>query len=347
MIETWFAIISLTIAAYVVLDGWNIGAGALHFLVARTPDERRTVIQAIGPLWSWHEVWLLAAGGILFVAFPRVLATSFAGFYLALFMVLWCLLLRGIAIEFRNHLEDPMWRSGWDFVFAVSSLLLAILLGAAGGNVMRGVPLGVSGEFSMALFTDFGVHGNVGILDWYTLSVAIYALVCLSAHGATYLAFKTEGAVHDRCSRLGRRLWWCAILLLPVVSGLTWYVRPELFQGMLYHPPAWIGLVLIAYGILSFLGRQATEGRSFLGSCLILTGLLGTAAASLFPAMLHSTLDPQYSITAYNGASGDYGMKSALLWWPAAFILAVIYFVFVLRHYTGKTGRLTDTDSPY
>lgn len=347
MIEIWFAIASFTIAAYVVLDGWNIGAGALHYLVAKTSDERKLVFQAIGPLWSWHEVWLIAAGGILFVAFPRVLATAFAGFYLALFMVLWCLLLRGISIEFRNHLDDPMWRSGWDFLFAVSSFLLAVLLGAAGGNVIRGVPLDATGKFSMALFTDFGVRGNVGILDWYTIAVSLYALVCLGAHGATYLAYKTDGPVFERSARLSRLLWWCAILLLPAVSGLTWYVRPELFSGMLARPPAWAGLALVALGIMMIATRGPNDFRRLLGSCLLLGGLLGTAAASLFPAMLHSTLDPQFSLTAYNGASAPYGLKAALYWWPAAFLLSLTYIAFVLRYYAGKISSPADTNSPY
>lgn len=347
MIETWFAIACVTIAGYVVLDGWNIGAGALHYMVARTPEERRTVFQAIGPLWSWHEVWLIAAGGILFVAFPGVLATAFAGFYLALFMVLWCLLLRGISIEFRNHLDDSMWRSGWDFLFAVSSLVLAVMLGAAGGNVIRGVPLNDSGKFSMALFTDFGVRGNVGILDWYTVAVAVYALLSLSAHGATYLAYKTEGPVYERSAKLSRLLWWCAVLLLPAISGLTWYVRPELFQGMLSRPAAWAGVMLVAFGIVSIATRDPNDYRRLIGSGLLLGGLLGTAAASLFPTMLYSTLGPQYSMTAYNGASGAYGLKVALYWWPVALILSVAYCAFVIRHYAGKTTSPGDPNSPY
>lgn len=347
MIEIWFAIVCFTIVSYVILDGWNIGSGAVMYFVARTQEERRTVIHAIGPLWSWHEVWLLAAGGTLFAAFPRVLATAFAGFYLALFLVMWCLLIRGISIEFRNHVDDSMWRTGWDFAFSVSSLLLAVLLGAAGGNVIRGLPLGESGKFSMAFFTDFTTRGNVGILDWYTIAVALFALICLSAHGVTYLAFKTEGVVNERSSLLSRRLWWLAILLLPVISGVTWMVRPELFQGMLPRPAAWLGILLIIGGIATLVIGTASETRRFFGGCAVLAGLLGTAAASLFPSILHSTLDPKFSITAYNGASGTYGLSMALIWWPVALLLSVSYFVFVFRHYAGKTRPLNDPHSPY
>ena len=192
---------------FVVLDGWDIGAGALHFLVAKNDPERRQVIAAIGPLWSWHEVWLVAAGGTFVLAFPELMAVSFSGFYLALWMVLWSFVLRGISIEVGGHINDSLWRSGWDFVFAASNVLLAILFGTALGNVIRGVPIDGSGMFSMSLFTDFTARGRVGILDWYTLSVAVFATVLLSAHGATYLRLKTVGPVHERSERLARLLW--------------------------------------------------------------------------------------------------------------------------------------------
>src|SRR5271157_5049571 len=183
---------------YVVLDGRNFGAGMLHWLVAKTPDERRQVVAAIGPLWSWHEVWLVGFGGTLMAVFPRLMASAFAGYYLALFLILWCLLLRGIALEVGGHINDRLWQGFWDFVFVVSSFLLAVLFGAAAGNVARGVPLDEHGNFAMAFFTDFGqslLHGggNVGLLDWYTVSVALFAVVMLAAHGATYLVLKTEG----------------------------------------------------------------------------------------------------------------------------------------------------------
>ena len=173
MVEVWFALLSITLIVFVVLDGWDIGAGVLHWVAGRTSAERREIVAAIGPLWSWHEVWLVAFGGTFLLAFPKVMATSFAGFYLALWLVLWSFILRGVSIEVGGHINDRLWQSWWDFVFAVSNVLLAVLFGAALGNVIRGVPLDESGKFSMSLFTDFGVRGRVGILDWYTVSVAV------------------------------------------------------------------------------------------------------------------------------------------------------------------------------
>src|SRR5215470_10194068 len=183
MIATWYAIVSLMLIVYVVLDGRNFGAGMLHRFVARTPAERRQVIAAIGPLWSWHEVWLVGFGGTLVAVFPKLMASAFAGYYLALMLILWCLILRGVSIEVVGHINDRLWQTFWDFVFVIGNTLLAILFGAAAGNLVRGVPLDADGNFSMAFFTDFRAHGYVGLLDWNTVSVAIFAAVILAAHG--------------------------------------------------------------------------------------------------------------------------------------------------------------------
>src|SRR5271170_4533564 len=161
MIATWYGITSFMLIAYVVLDGRNFGAGMLHWLVARTPEERRQVVAAIGPLWSWHEVWLVGFGGTLLAVFPRLMASAFAGYYLALFLILWCLLLRGMALEVGGHINDRLWQGFWDFVLVVSSTLLAVLFGAAGGNMARGVPLEADGKFTMSFFTNFNIYGKV------------------------------------------------------------------------------------------------------------------------------------------------------------------------------------------
>src|SRR5271155_3488624 len=228
MITAWFGIASLMLIIYVVLDGRNFGAGMLHWLVARTSQERRQVIAALGPLWSWHEVWLVGFGGTTLAVFPRLLASAFAGYYLALFLILWCLILRGISLEVGGHINDRMWQGFWDFVFVVANTLLAILFGAAAGNLARGVPLAPDGTFSMAFFTDFSPWGHVGLLDWYTVSVALFGAVALAAHGATYLTLKTEGIVHDRSAGYARVLWAAAAPLLLVISVESGVVRPDL-----------------------------------------------------------------------------------------------------------------------
>ena len=349
MIELWFAILCLMIAFFAVLEGWDFGVGALHYIAARNPDERRILIAALGPLWSWHEVWLVATGGVLFVAFPRVLATAFPAYYLALFLVLWTLVLRGISLEVRGHIPDTLWRSFWDFTLCVSNVTLAVLFGVALGNVIRGMPLTPDTPLSLPLFTDFGVRGNVGILDWYTLSVALFTLVCLSAHGASYLTLKTEGEVYRRSRTLAHRLWPATFLLLIGISLETFYVRPQFLTGMLTRPLAWIGVAAVAVALLSiFTGlRSGAERRVFLSGCLLIPGLLGTAAASLFPVMLHSTLAPQYSITAWNGSSDPSNLRIAAWWWPVAFGLTIGYASFVSKLFRGRVQISADTQNPY
>jgi cytochrome d ubiquinol oxidase subunit II len=349
MITTWYAIVSFMLIVYVVLDGRNFGAGMLHWLVAKTPGERRQVVAAIGPLWSWHEVWLVTFGGTLFAVFPRLLASAFAGYYLALFLILWCLLLRAMALELGGHINDRLWQGFWDFVFVVASFLLAVLFGAAGGNLARGVPLDEHGNFSMAFFTDFNVGRNVGILDWYTVSVAVFAVFLLAAHGATYLTLKTEGPVHDRSVELGKKLWLAAVPLFVVVSIETYFVRPDLPAQGMQNPFVWLGLFVIIASVVSLISsiRQQKEMMAFIASNSLIIGLLATGAATIFPVMLYSTLSPANSLTAEAVASSSGSLFVAFIWWPIAFIMAASYFIFISRHYAGKVSVKRDNQGYY
>jgi cytochrome d ubiquinol oxidase subunit II len=349
MIATWYAIVSFMLIIYVVLDGRNFGAGMLQCFVAKTPEERRQVIAAIGPLWTWHEVWLLGFGGTLLAIFPRLMASAFAGYYLALFLILWCLILRGISLEVGGHINDRLWQSYWDFVFVCSNFLLAILFGAAAGNVARGVPLDAEGNFSMAFFTDFGVRGHVGLLDWYTVSIAILAVVMLAAHGATYLTLKTEGPVHDRSEKLAKYLWTAVVPLGVVVLAESRIVRPDLPGRAWSNPFWWLGLIITVVSIVCLVsglsGRR--EWRAFLGSNFLIVGLLATGAAAIFPVMLHSTLAPENSLTAYAVAVSPGTLRIAAIWWPAGLALAVFYSVCIARRYAGKVSVQRDTQGFY
>ena len=338
MVETWFAILCLMLASYAVMDGWNIGCGVVQFVVARTPLERRMVVSAIGPLWTWHEVWLVASAGVLFVAFPNVLAVALPGFYLAVFVLLWCMVGRGLSLEFGGHIDDPLWRTFWDVAFAVVNLLIAVLLGAALGNLLRGLPIGPTGKFSLAFFTDFRARGEVGILDWYTISVAVFTVICVAAHGASYLVWRTEGAVHDRSLGLARKLWMVVFVLMPAITVATAVVRRELFMDMLDRPLAWLAVIVAVSGSLAIVAgqRRQHELMAFLGGCAFILGLLGAAAVSVFPVMLHSTFDPAHSVTAHAGAVGGAGLRIAILWWPLAMAFSIGYGVYVFRQFSGK-----------
>jgi cytochrome d ubiquinol oxidase subunit II len=335
MVPLWYTLLTITLVLFAVLDGWNIGAGVVHLAVGRSDRERRDVMTALGPLWSWHEVWLIAAGGTMLLAFPGVLATAFSGFYLALWMVLWSLVLRGMAIEVAGHIDNPLWQTAWDVVFAGGSALLAILFGAAFGNVMRGVPLDASGAFRMALFTDFGVRGEVGILDWYTVSVAVFTVAMLAAHGVNYLLATGTRVIADRSERLAPRLWIAASVLFLVVSIETWIVRPAFYASLVRSPVAWLAVAAVAVGAsLIATGLTSRNGRRALaGSSAVIAGIIGAAAASLFPVMLPSTIAPEHAMTAYGEATATRGLTIGTYWWPLAFVLSAAYAVVILRHY--------------
>src|ERR1700722_17922855 len=193
----WFFIVAFMIAMYVLLDGFDLGAGAIHLWVAKTEEERRQVLESIGPVWDGNEVWLIAAGGTMYFAFPALYASGFSGFYLPLMMVLWLLILRGASIEFRNHIKSAVWDPFWDFLFSASSLLLAVFFGTALGNVVRGVPLDASEYFFEPLWTNFQLGAETGILDWYTILVGVLALAAIAMHGALWVRMKTGGAVNQ------------------------------------------------------------------------------------------------------------------------------------------------------
>jgi len=302
-------------------------------------------VAAIGPLWSWHEVWLVGFGGTLVAVFPRLMASAFSGYYLALMLILWGLILRGIALEVAGHINDPLWQNFWDFVFTFANFLLAILFGVAAGNLERGVPLDVNGNFSMAFFTDFKTSGYVGLLDWYTLSVSVFVTVLLAAHGATYLTLKTQAAIHARSATWANYLWLLVVPLFFAISIESWIIRPELFRGALHKPFCWLGLLTIIASAITLISGLATrsEKRAFIGSNGLLVGVLATGAAAFFPEMLHSTLAPENSLTAYAVASNRSAFLLASIWWPISCVLTIIYFILMSRRYSRKAS--TDRDN--
>lgn len=333
----WFCLVALMITVYVLLDGFDLGAGAIHLLVARTDQERRQVLLSIGPVWDGNEVWLLAAGGTLYFAFPALYASSFSGFYLPLMMVLWLLILRGTSIEFRNHIRSAVWQPFWDFLFCASSLLLAVFYGAALGNVVRGVPLDASGYFFEPLWTDFRLGQRTGILDWYTILVGVLALGALVLHGSLWVQLKTSGPVRERSGRVAGRSWWAVLALSVVVTAVTFRVQPQLRAnfhswpgGAVFPLVAAAGLVGIAVAL-----RQRKERRAFLASCAYLAGMLTSVVFGVYPMVLPAR-NPVHSLTVTSAKAGGYGLKVGLVWWTIGMILATGYFVFVYRSFAGK-----------
>ncbi len=334
----WFWILGVMLSVYVVLDGFDLGAGILHQFVAKTDEERRTVIASIGPVWDGNEVWLLASGGMLVFAFPKAYAAGFSGFYMPLMMVLWLLVLRGISIEFRSKEENTLWRSFFDGVFSFSSILLAIVLGAALGNILRGVPLMKSGYFSGPLFTNFRMGPTPGILDWYTVLVGLLTFFILAGHGALYLNWKTAGPVQARSRAAAQRLWLVVIALALLATYFTSIVNTSLYPTVLSRPYAWPLLLLIVGGLAGvFINlKRGRELPAFLSSVAYIIGMLASTAAGVYPNLLVSTLDPAYNLTVFNAASGPLSQAVGLKWWIPAILLALGYFTYLFYSFRGK-----------
>jgi cytochrome d ubiquinol oxidase subunit II len=338
MVPLWYAIVALLLAAYVVLDGFDLGAGALHLWVARGDDERRRVLAAIGPFWDGNEVCLLAAGGALFAAFPAALAAGLSGFALAIFLVVWTLILRGIAIEFRSHVGDPLWRSAWDVVFCGASALLPVLLGAALGNLLRGVPLDAYGWFELPLFTDFTTAEPVGLLDGYTVLTGLFALVALVLHGAALLAWRATGTVEARARAAIRVAWPATALLWAAATWATARVNRPLFDHLRERPLAWLFAALALAGLLgtSLASRRGRHGLAFLSSSAFLAGLLAATASTLYPVLLRSVGDGSATLIASEASSPRAGLATATGWFALGLPLAVAWFVVNFRIHRPK-----------
>jgi cytochrome bd ubiquinol oxidase subunit II len=340
MLFIWFWLVAVMITAYVVLDGFDLGAGVLHLLIARTDQERRTVIRTIGPVWDGNEVWLLAGGGTLYFAFPLLYASGFSGFYLPLMIVLWLLILRGIGIELRMHLESTVWRGFFDGCFAISSLLLTIFFGAALGNVIRGVPLNKDGYFFLPLWTNWRTGPDPGILDWYTVIAGLVALVALTIHGANYVATKTSGDLNLRARRIAARLWPVLLLLTLISLWATLSIRPEVLINYRRYPVLFTIPFMVAYCLIwMFIRiRRGQDKAAFVFSSAYLVFMLVGAASAVYPNLLVSTTDPALNITVYNAAAANHSLSIGLIWWSFGMALAIGYFVFVYRMFRGKVA---------
>jgi cytochrome d ubiquinol oxidase subunit II len=333
----WFWLVALMITAYVLLDGFDLGAGAVHLFVAKTDQERKQVIASIGSVWNGNEVWLLATGGTLYFAFPALYASGFSGFYLPLMIVLWLLILRGISIEFRDHIRSAVWDPFWDFLFCASSLLLCVFFGVALGNVVRGVPLDASGYFFEPLWTNFQLGERIGILDWYTILVGLLALVALVVHGALWVVLKTTGSVRDRSLRIARLNWWLVVALTIAVTIASFRVQPAIARHFRSAPWGYVFPLTAIAGLagIRWAMARADEWKSFLAAGCYLTGMLLSVVFGIFPMVLPA-LNSAYSLTVASTQAAGYGLKIGLIWWTLGVVLVTGYFRYVYRSSAGK-----------
>lgn len=339
----WFWLVAVMIVGYVVLDGFDLGVGVLHLFLVRGESERQTSLRSIGPVWDGNEVWLLAGGGTLYFAFPMLYASAFSGFYLPLMIVLWLLILRGVSLELRNHIEVGVWRALLDGVFGISSALLTIFFGAALANVIRGVPLQADGYFFLPLWTNWQPGVHPGILDWYTVIGGLVALASLTLHGALWLTIKTSGSLEERARRIVTPLW-IAVALLTIVSLIaTISVRPETLYNYYNYPFTFvvpIGVVASLAALWLF-NRNGHPVKAFLSSCLYLFFMLAGACWAVYPTLLPATTGSERNITITNSITGSHALNVGLVWWIFGMALATAYIVFVYSRFRGKVDSVS------
>jgi cytochrome bd ubiquinol oxidase subunit II len=334
----WFWLVAVMIVGYVVLDGFDLGVGVLHLFLARTESDRQASLRSIGPVWDGNEVWLLAGGGTLYFAFPLLYASAFSGFYLPLMIVLWLLVLRGVSLEIRNHIEIGVWTALLDGVFGFASVLLAIFYGAALANVMRGVPLRSDGYFFLPLWTNWKPGDSPGILDWYTVIGGFVALVALTLHGALWLTIKVSGDLAERARRVVKPLWITLIILTGVSLWATIHVRPASLHNYSAYPftyivPAGVAASLIA---IWFWNRNLQPIKAFTASSFYLFFMLAGACWGVYPALLPATTGEERDITLTRALSGPHTLSVGLVWWIFGMALAIGYEVFVYSQFKGK-----------
>ncbi|HEV3191556.1 MAG TPA: cytochrome d ubiquinol oxidase subunit II [Polyangiaceae bacterium] len=338
MEAVFYVVVAAMLSTWAVLDGFDFGVGVVHRVVARTEQERGRALAAIGPVWDGNEVWLVASGGVFLFAFPRAYAVALSGMYLTLVVVLWLLIFRGIAIELRAQIPHPLWRDAWDGMFAFSSTAMAFVAGVALGNVVRGVPIDETGWFQLDLFALRGER--VAAIDGYTGLVGLLSVFSLGAHGATYLAWKTDGALHDRAVATAQRAWVITVALGLAATVTTGFVRPSLFAAFSQRWWVWplpaIALCSPAVALRALARGQ--ELRAFLASSALIASLLLATAGALYPVLLPSTVSRRFDLDTHAAASGEHGLALGLAWWLPAMALAVLYFVNLFRSMRGKVA---------
>ncbi len=326
---TWFALIGVLITGYAILDGFDLGVGVLH-LFARSNTERRINMNAIGPVWDGNEVWLLTAGGALFAAFPPVYATVFSGFYVAVMLVLAALIFRAVSLEFRGKIESPGWRRLWDWSFGLGSLLPAILFGVAVGNILRGVPIDANGLFAGSL---------AGLVNPYSILTGVLSLVMFVMHGALYMTMKTDGELRDRMVRWASGAWIAFVVGYLVTTLYTFFEAPHLLYGTTSAPVFWVFLLglLASAAYLPVALKSQRFFRAFLSSSVLIASTIGIAAVSMYPSLVPSSIDPAYSLTAYNASSTPGTLMTMLVIALVGMPVVILYTAYIYRVFRGKT----------
>lgn len=327
--NAWYLLIGVLLVGYAILDGFDLGVGVLSPFIAKDEKERQLLVRAIGPFWDGNEVWLLTAGGALFAAFPPVYATVFSGFYLALMLVLYALILRAVSFEFGHRVESATWRRVWGWVFFGGSLIPALLTGVAVGNVMRGVPLDVRGEFAGDFFT---------LLNPFALVVGLAGLAMFIMQGGAYLTVKTNGALAQR-ARNAAKWAWAALAILLIAAGLMVAAdSPERLDNYTRHPIAFaVPLAALALLILTRLSlNKATAGKTFLLSSLSIAAIMGIWGAANYPYLLPARNGASYGLSVFNASASQKSLQTMFIIALVGMPLVLAYTAYVYHIFRGK-----------
>ncbi len=324
----WFLLVAVLITVYAILDGFDLGVGNLH-LLAKTDEERRTLLKAIGPMWDGNEVWLLTGGGALFAAFAPVYATVFSGFYLAMMLVLVALIMRATGVEFRNKVESPGAKAWFDRIFFLGSFLASALFGVAVGNLMRGIPIDQTGRFTGTF---------LGLLNPYSVFMGLLSLSMFTLQGATYLTLRVCGDLQRRAAGWAWKLWAAFVGIYVVAALWTLGVSPHLYHSYYAAPWHWVSIVLFvaAVAALPFFLRRGRFGWAFISSSLAIAGLTSTLALAAFPLLAPSSTNLEYSLTAYNASSSELTLKTMLILALVGVPIVLAYTTYIYVVFKGK-----------
>jgi len=325
----WFALVAVLLTVYVILDGFDLGTGVLYPFIAKNEDEKSVVRASIGPVWDGNEVWLLTGAGAIFAAFPMVYAMTFSGFYLAIMLVLFGLILRAVSLEFRHR--DTSWAAVWDGAFFLGSLVPSLLVGVALGNVIRGVPMDAQGNYIGTFWA---------LLNPYALLVGVTGLALLVQHGAAWLSVKADGKLHDRAWRYRKVSFWICAVLAVATSLATIFTVSRASDNVFGSVVGWLFLAVFLIGVLSTIWQMSrgAELMSFVGSAIIIIGLAGIAAVGNFPDMVPARgTPPATSLTVERAASEDLTLTVMLILAVIFVPVVLIYTALIYRTFWGKT----------
>ncbi len=325
----WYLVIAFSVIAYTVLDGFDLGVGMLHPFV-RTDTERRTFLNAIGPVWDGNEVWIVVVIGALFAGFPSVYATLFSSFYNLTMVLIACLIFRAAAIEFRSQKPSPRWRSLWDMVFAIASFGIAFFIGLAFGNLVQGIPLNAEGELEKALFNPWRP---------YPILIGVLAMALFTMHGAIFLVMKTEGELQEKLKKWTGRAIILFFIVYATTTWATWVYMPHMTERMRQSPG------FLSIGVLAFLSivnifweeHKRRYGRAFISSCIGIALFVALFGVGTYPMLIRSDIDSAtYSLTIYNASSSALTLKILIIIAILGVPLVIAYGIWIYRIFRGK-----------